>query len=384
MPDVYLYQSEKNSIVESLSALFTLMELDPHNPLGCLLSTGQTVLIMPSADHHCHQGGKSLSSVITDPMLVRALCDYIFLAIGKCGRIIVGCAPTPSANWSALLRNTGLDELPVHYRSQGYRIVLADLRTIAVEIDTKGRPWRHTLPGDPHGYLHVQPEGRYRVAGSLLEADAVINLPKLKTHTHSGLSGGLENMRGILAGDSGDINTSGVPARAYFWNRWSLVPGWLRKRAFGRAGTDLLAAEGASGESTASRWDAILDANRIALYADRNGLMQDRQQRRVLTIVDAFIAGQGEGPLAPDPVELCCLVAGSEPVAVEVVSARLARWPASQLGHLDRAFGEQHYPLANYPLESIEIHSAPASLERLARRLRPSRSFETAQPEVSA
>lgn len=43
-------------------------------------------------------------------------------------------------------------------------------------------------------------------------------------------------------------------------------------------------------------WKTILDINQIILYADKQGKIQNNIQRKVITIGDMVIAGEGKGP----------------------------------------------------------------------------------------
>lgn len=45
--------------------------------------------------------------------------------------------------------------------------------------------------------LHNEENNIYHIAKSVLEADVVINLPKLKTHRLAGMTGALKNLVGI-------------------------------------------------------------------------------------------------------------------------------------------------------------------------------------------
>src|SRR4029077_13637739 len=67
-------------------------------------------------------------------------------------------------------------------------------------------------------------------------------------------------------------------------------------------------------------WRTILDLNRVLLYADANGALHTTPQRRVLTIVDGIVAGEGNGPLAPEPRRCGVLVGGLDPWACDWVT----------------------------------------------------------------
>jgi len=70
-------------------------------------------------------------------------------------------------------------------------------------------------------------------------------------------------------------------------------------------------------------WRTCLDLNRILLYGRADGTMSDEMQRRVIHIADAVIAGQGNGPLAPEPLDLGLLIGGSNAAAIDWVGAQL-------------------------------------------------------------
>ncbi|MBC8187523.1 MAG: DUF362 domain-containing protein, partial [Proteobacteria bacterium] len=72
-------------------------------------------------------------------------------------------------------------------------------------------------------------------------------------------------------------------------------------------------------------WRMCCDLNRCLYYSDRDGLHLDAEEpvRTVLTIIDGVLAGEGEGPLAPVDVPLGVILAGTDPVAVDLVAVRL-------------------------------------------------------------
>ena len=70
-------------------------------------------------------------------------------------------------------------------------------------------------------------------------------------------------------------------------------------------------------------WRTCLDLNRILLYGRADASLAHRIQRRVVHLVDAIMAGQGDGPLAPQPLPLGLIFGGSNAAAVDWVGARL-------------------------------------------------------------
>jgi uncharacterized protein (DUF362 family) len=78
------------------------------------------------------------------------------------------------------------------------------------------------------------------------------------------------------------------------------------------------------------------DLNRCLYYSDRSGLHLDAPGpvRTVLTIIDGVLAGEGEGPLAPADVPLGAVIAGTDPVAVDLVAVRLMGFDEQKLEKL--------------------------------------------------
>ena len=122
---------------------------------------------------------------------------------------------------------------------------------------------------------------RFEVAAEYLDADRVINLPKLKTHEMMTLTCGVKNLFGILVG-------AAKPA-------WHLQAG---------ADRELFA--------------------RVLLE-----IYQLRPPE--LTIVDAITAMEGDGPGSGDPRHVGLLMAGVNPVAVDMIAAEIAGIPKQLL-----------------------------------------------------
>ena len=78
------------------------------------------------------------------------------------------------------------------------------------------------------------------------------------------------------------------------------------------------------------------DLNRCLYYSDRDGLHLDAPApvRTVLTIIDGVLAGEGEGPLAPTDVPLGVVLAGTDPVAVDLLAVRLMGFDERKLAKL--------------------------------------------------
>ena len=122
---------------------------------------------------------------------------------------------------------------------------------------------------------------RLELARTYLEADRIINLPKLKTHEMMTMTCGVKNLFGAVVGH----------AKA----------GWHLK-----AGADR----------------EMFARMLLEIYLLR---LPD------LTIVDAITAMEGDGPGSGDPVSVGLLLAGVNPVAVDVIAAMVAGIPRKLL-----------------------------------------------------
>ncbi len=351
------------------------------NPLGALLSPGQTVVIKPNLVMHLNEGSGGLDCLLTHPACIRAICDYCLLALGKTGRVIIGDAPMQGCRWEDLLAATHLPEIVDFYRARGYNnVVLRDFREYAattnrssvltgrfytgsegveVRLDgcsahagTHGRQYQVSdyRMEDTAAYHH-DGEHRYVVAREVLEADLLIDFCKPKTHRLAGFTGAMKNLVGIT------FNKSCLPHRS----RGSVEEGgdaYLHKNRLKRWADACLQAKIASEESRhiaratlyrylygacllAGRatgkdpyfigswygndtiWRTVVDLNLIALYADKEGVLCDTPQRRLLCLADMIIAGEGEGPVKPSPKPLGILLASPDPVALDLTLSRL-------------------------------------------------------------
>jgi uncharacterized protein (DUF362 family) len=68
-----------------------------------------------------------------------------------------------------------------------------------------------------------------------------------------------------------------------------------------------------------------LDLNRCLYYSDAKQLCLEAEApvRRVFTVLDGIVAGEGDGPLAPSDVPLGAVIASCDPVAADLVAIRL-------------------------------------------------------------
>src|SRR4029453_259822 len=98
-----------------------------------------------------------------------------------------------------------------------------------------------------------------------------------------------------------------------------------------------------------------LDLNRILLYGRPDGTLADEPQREVLNVVDAVIAGQGEGPLGARPRPLGRLGGGKSSAAVDWACAHLLGYDPTQIPIAREAFGRFEWPLTSFPASAVRL-----------------------------
>lgn len=352
----------------SLRELFRLLGLDAANPLGQWIRPGMTVVIKPNWVKHEFGETEGRNVLYTHASLVRALLDAALAAAGKGGRVYVADAPLQGCDFDRLRRQSGLADLEREYA--GWPVTFLDLRQQWAEIDDSSSYVRgvHRLPGDPNGYSSIdlgaysrlaclgvdarfgvtdydaantngyhRGAHRYLVSNTVLSADVILNVPKLKTHIKSGMTGALKNFVGIVGAkdclphfrvgppqkggdeypDGNRVSRAASPVRQALQAR---APLWVWKLA--RAAAPRTAINGGGWHGNDTLWRTVHDLVDIARHYGVGGTRRE-QPRPILTLVDAIVAGEGCGPLKPRPRKCGRLVWGEDPGEVDIACATL-------------------------------------------------------------
>jgi uncharacterized protein (DUF362 family)/Pyruvate/2-oxoacid:ferredoxin oxidoreductase delta subunit len=151
----------------------------------------------------------------------------------------------------------------------------------------------------PGGKTHK----KLRIPRIVIEADRIVNVPKLKTHHLTTLTCSMKNMKGVLPGRDKQL---------------SHVRGLHQ---------------------------AIVDISKVV--------------RSDLIVVDGLLAMEGMGPTFGDVVPLGLVIAGTNPVAVDTVCARIMGVSPSDIEHLrialhDFSIREEDVKTVGLPLEEIK------------------------------
>lgn len=388
------------------------------NPLKEIIAKGDRVLLKPNLIRQNHLFNPLWEHVITHSTVIAAVVHYVFKALDGTGEIIIADGPQIDSDYERIYEVLGFEELKQHYqREHGYQLQFLDLREERWITRDDVIIERIKLPGDPKGYVefdladrsefighrsngryygadynfrqtqafHSEGRNRYRLSRTALEADVFINLPKLKTHKKTGVTLSLKNLVGI----HGDRNylphhTIGTPREGgdefQSDNLMSALQSRMTERfkqALGnRGGTGGVAVRalkrmgyqvfGSTEEVVRSgnwygndtTWRMALDINKLLFYGTTDGELHNQLgKRKYLTIVDGIIAGEGNGPMAPDPKPCGVLIGGFNPVAVDTVCATLMGFDYRRLPVVARAWAARHLPLVDYAPDEINCIS---------------------------
>lgn len=373
-------------------------------------ATGERVLLKPNFIKERHLLRDEHRQVITQREVIGPVLDWVIDALQPC-ELRLADAPEGSADMAAILERSGVAALASQRSAQ---LEVEDLRltryeqrdgvplrrvaqagdslgTVRVDLGTASsfsghdghRYYGADYDIDETNHHHHGSVQEYMFSGTALHSDLVVNLPKLKTHKKSGITVSLKNLVG-LNGDKnwlphhslgtpshgGDAYPDDGAVRQLEGRLLSILKPAVRRspamsnllRMLRKASIPLL---GDTQDTVRSGnwwgndtiWRMILDLNRILLYARPDGSVAHEPQRRTLSVVDGIVAGEGNGPEAPDAVEAGIVVIGESFVAVDLVCARLMGFDWKKIPHLTHAFDDNELPLVDFSYGDIVVTS---------------------------
>jgi hypothetical protein len=251
----------------------------------------------------------------------------------------------------------------VHFSGQG--------RLYGASYDMAETNERHR--GGKHDYL---------LCRTPMDADVFINLPKLKTHKKVGLTCALKNLVGINANKNWlPHHTEGTPedggdqfpratAKARLEHSWMgaakrilrnspalsrlFVP--LKKAGRLYFGDTQKVVRSGNWHGNDTCWRMVLDLNKCLFFFDGSG---NRRTKAIkyLAVVDGIIGGEGNGPMAPDPVKSGVIIAGRHPAYVDVVAAQIMGFDWQKIRMLKNCFSLRELNFVPHRPEEIQVIS---------------------------
>lgn len=386
--------SEPNYVYAGVRKTYELLGYDRENmgspswnPLGHLIKPGDTVFIKPNLCSHEYGRKKEkisgdLFSIITHPSVVRAVADYVAIALKGDGKIIIGDNPTIDTNFSVLMEKTGYDRFAEYYRTiHGVKCEVLDLREMWCDnISTYGnKSLMKKLSGDPEGdtvvnlgdssfFYHLNPilfrgvftnrwetirhhHGKiqeYAVANSIYKANVYISVPKLKTHHKVGATLNIKGLVGMCTKKNflvhwrigfpswgGDEYPEPVGIRDHFLLAFKhflcdITPEHIRApiaRWLKGGQLDKLFAVG----TYCGSWEGNDTCWRMA--ADLYLALMSRS-RKTLSVVDGVVGGDGDGPFCVGKQECKTIIAGENLMCVDAVAVRLMDFDINAIQYL--------------------------------------------------
>jgi uncharacterized protein (DUF362 family) len=396
------------------------------NPLSQVIKPGSRVVIKPNWVMHQNKSGEGLECLVTHPSVLAAALDYVCLA--RPSSVVIGDAPVQGCDFRSLrlaleldslidqrydraidisiedFRRTTLDESTFRKKEDvrpASDFVLFDLKSDSMlePVSNGASDFRITMyPPDALRKTHGPGRHQYLISRRVMEADVVVNMPKLKSHKKAGMTGALKNLVGIngnkeflphhrKGGESrgGDCYPGDSVLRRLAEGMVDFAnaqdhPGL--RRAFLRFASTSLRFTGdqnleGSWYGNDTVWRMCLDLNRILLYGDVNGALSTTQRRSVIHITDAIVGGQGEGPLAPTAIKSGFLTGAMNAASADWANTLLMGFDPVKMPLVFNAFKIGRFPIACFAPENISIgydgsRHSPESIR--ARRFLPFRA----------
>ncbi len=387
--------------------------------LFSVITPGDTVVLKPNwvlEEHQYHPG--EWEQVITHPSLITAVLIMVVNRLQDKGHIILTDGPELDANFNKILAHQPLDEWKEITSKHNITLDIIDLRdeyhvqdkNVTIEIvklhgDPKGKVTANLIDENSEFWGHIKSKrgyfgatsdiaetnnahdghnNLYSISRSIVDADVFINLPKLKTHKKAGITCSLKNLVGINTQRNYlPHNSIGTPASGgdQFPSKQakSLIESTLMPFIHQHILTNQIIAKvvspviglgkiifgdnretirGGSWYGNDTLWRMVLDINKVFFYVNNDGSLRTgraKQKKKYLTIVDGIMAGEGNGPKAPDCVNAGFFIAGSNPVAVDAVCARIMNFDFKKIPSIRNAFGIKYLPLVDFKSDEIAI-----------------------------
>ncbi len=402
--------SVQRAVREALDAL----DLAPG-----FISPGERVVLKPNwvKEHDERRPGPGQwEHVVTHPSVIEAVAAWAAERLRGRGQILICDAPQTDSSFRKLSEYCGFDAMLGRLRARfpGVRIEIIDLRPEEWHAVDGVVVSKTAQPGDPLGSTCVRLDGasefvefsgqgrlygasfnmaetnehhrgsrhEYMLCRTPMDADVFINIPKLKTHKKVGITCALKNLVGINANKNWlPHHTEGTPAdggdqfpqataKARLERSWMGAakrllrnsPGLSRLfvplKKMGRIyfGDTQKVVRSGNWHGNDTCWRMVLDLNKCLFFYGGDGVRRTRPLR-YLAVVDGIIGGEGNGPMAPDPVPSGVIIAGTHPAAVDLVAATVMGFDWRRIRMLQGCFAMAQSSFVDFRPEDIQVIS---------------------------
>jgi uncharacterized protein (DUF362 family) len=376
--------SERNTVYQNIRQLLYQLDFDSEhygqkcwNPFGKFIKPGYHVVIKPNWVNHFNPVEDNLDALISHSSVIRVILDYVLIALKGEGKIVIGDAPIQSCNFNILTERNVINEIV--NTIQPLTAVRIEVKDFRKEIMVSGSGTFRRIKNCENNFVpvnlgkfsllndrilkyHNEEDHTYLIAEEILKADAIIEIPKLKTHRKAGITCCLKNNVGINAikdclvhhrkgsitegGDAYIKRNIGEQVREalsekYFKTEQRVFQLFYKvllrfhKKIFINRNKQNASEGNWYGNDTV--WRMIHDLNKIVFYADLKGSIKSTVQRSVMYIVDGVIGGEGEGPLKPISISSGIIAFGSDPLLIDACMASIMGFDINKIPSINRA-----------------------------------------------
>jgi uncharacterized protein (DUF362 family) len=383
------------------------------------IQPGEKIVLKPNwvKEHdERHPGPSQWEHVVTHPAVIEAVAAWAAEKLQGKGSIIICDAPQTDSSFRTIVEYCGLDKVLARLRSRfpTLHFELLDLRpeewhavdgVVVSKKVQKGDPLGSTLvavneasefveytgQGKLYGASYNMAETNQRHSGNCheymlcrtpMDADVLINIPKLKTHKKVGITCALKNLVGINANKNWlPHHTEGTPdqggdqfphataknrleqswmgaAKRWLKNRPNLSRFFVPLKKAGRLyfGDTQKVVRSGNWHGNDTCWRMVLDLNKCLFFFNGAGSRRSKPLK-YLAVVDGIVGGEGNGPMSPDPKPAGVILAGTQPAAVDVVAATIMGFDWQKIRLLKNAFAIQQMNFVPFSATDIRVIS---------------------------
>lgn len=403
-----------DTVVERVATALGLLDVAAD-----FIRPGDKVVLKPNwvKEHdERYPGPDQWEHVVTHPSVIQGVIEWVAPRLLGSGSITVCDAPQTDSSFATLRRYCDLDNMIARCGAKfpGIKIQILDLRPEEWHAVDGVTVSKTELPGDPLGSTHVKLNEdsefvgfhglgqlygasynmaetnqrhrdvthEYMLCRTPMDADVLINIPKMKCHKKVGLTCALKNLVGINANKNWlPHHTEGTPEQGGDQFPASTIKAKLEHSLMGRIkkvlfGNHLLSklfvplkklgrivfgdtqkvVRSGNWHGNDTCWRMVMDLNKCLFYFDGSG--QPRiKPLRYLAVVDGIVGGEGNGPMAPDPKPCGVIVAGTNPLAVDSVCCALMGFDWRRIRMLSGAYQITRKPVSDFTYDEIDVAS---------------------------
>jgi len=391
-----------------------------------------SVVLKPNWVRQSHQYKENeWEYVITHPTVIGAVIKKLLELLKPGSEIYLIDAPETESSMEKILEHYPIEKWKDLCSKNSIKLEIIDLRDDEWISDGNVIIERKQLPGDPKGKTvvnlhdsnsefyskknsnkgfygadynidetnkaHDGKSNLYSVSTTAIKTDLFINLPKLKTHKKAGITCCLKNLVGIntyknylphhslgTPNENGDQFPVESLKRKVEGNLLKVVKNKIListklakyfspLMSIGRMlfGSTNKVVRSGNWYGNDTIWRMILDLNKVLFYANSDGSFKEDvwiSAKKYIGVVDAIYAGEGNGPKAPDLVEMGYIIAGTNPVSIDAVCAKLMGFEPLKIPAIENSFKIENYKICDFLFDSIVavIDNEQFKLEEIA------------------